>query len=354
MASHSAKRIKAYGINLLLVVFSVAFAVILAEMVVRMAGYKPQFAATQFFRYDPLLGWRLQPALEGPFERPQFHSYVKINSRGLRGTEHPYEKPPGKKRILVLGDSFVWGFGVNDDEIFTALMEKDLPEVEVINGGVTAYGTTQELLWLEREGIKYQPDLVVVVLYRNDLVDNITQLYNGYYRPLMIQDRDGALHLTGVPCPEGSLKDRFRKRLVRYSALAGLALRDDLRMLLALDPLLFGSGEQTVSAPAGKGEDRTDDYAERLTVALMRRIKEVSAKHQARLLVVTLCHGNESCEEVATELRKEGFPVLSMDRSTGYSLEQMVIPGEEHWNASGHRFTAETIEKYVADNGLLP
>lgn len=353
MAFSVATKIKAYGTNLLLVALSLTVGLLMAEMLVRLAGYRSQFAATQFFRYDPLLGWHLQPALKGPFERPQFKSYVKINSHGLRGIDHPYEKPRGKKRILVLGDSFVWGFGVNDSEIFTALMEQDLQDVEVINGGVTAYGTTQELLWLEREGIKYHPDLVVVVFYWNDLLDNVTQHYNGYYRPLMVQGNDGSLRLTGVPCPEGSLKDRFRKWLVRHSALAGITLRADLRPLLALEPLIFGSRHERVTRPALEEDVQHDSYAERLTIALMEQIRRLVENHQSRLLVVPLCHGNVPCENVAARLRKEDFPLLHMDRSEGYSASEFVIPGDEHWNPMGHRFAAKAIEKFITQHGLL-
>jgi len=340
-------KIKECAIDLLLVALSVALAVMLAEGLARLVGFKSNFASTQFFRYDSLLGWHLQPDFKGPFQRPQFSTFVTINSHGLRGAEHSYEKPSGKKRILVLGDSFVWGFGVNDDEIFTALMEKDISDVDVVNGGVTAYGTTQELLWLEREGFSYHPDLVVVVMYLNDLSDNVTQIYNGYYRPLMVRNLDGTLRLTGVPCPKGSLKDRFRKWLVRNSALAGITLSGEFRRVLALDDLLFGRG---ITSAVGQQVDHRNNYASQLTVALMKKIREVTAKHHVRLLVVSVCHGNEPCQDVVGELRREAFQVVSVDEYPGYSREKMVISGDEHWNAAGHRFVAEAIKEYIVSH----
>ena len=64
------------------------------------------------YLYDPLLGWRNIPNWKATTQRHK----LTINSRGLRGPEHPYEKPRGTFRIMVLGDSFTWGYGVADDE----------------------------------------------------------------------------------------------------------------------------------------------------------------------------------------------------------------------------------------------
>jgi len=322
--------------------------------VVRVAGFKSMYAGTQFFQYDSVLGWRLLPNLEGPFERPQFQTYVKINQHGLRDRDHPYANKSGKKRILVLGDSFVWGYGVNADDMFTRRMEANLPGAEVINAGVTAYGTTQEFLWLEREGLKYHPDLVIVVLYKNDLLDNVTPVYNGYHRPLMILNDDGSLELTGVPCSQGSLRDRLRKWLVRYSALTGIALRSNFRFLLRFDYKLFGT-----EAREWRGENKgsgaaSDNYPIRLTVALVEQARKVAQAQGARLLVVAVCHQDAPCNEVVKRLTEKKIPILALDALKGYSPVNMVISGDEHWNAAGHAFVSQAVTEFIKKHNLLP
>jgi len=311
------------------------------------------YAGTQFFQYDPILGWRLLPNLEGPFERPQFKTYVKINQHGLRDRDHSYEKEPGTKRILVLGDSFVWGYGVNGDEVLTRRMEADLQGVEVINAGVTAYGTIQELLWLEREGLKYHPDLVILVLYKNDLTDNVTPVYNGYHRPLMVLTHDGSLQLTGVPCSRGSLRDVLRKWLVRYSALMGLALRSDFRFLLRLEGPIFGTEIRHLGAEKKDPGPSVNDYPIRLTVAIVEKTRQVAQEKSARLLVVVVCHHDEPCNQVVRALTEKDIPVLALDDLKGYAPADMVIFGDEHWNAAGHAFVAGAISEFIQQHDFL-
>src|SRR5262249_30227954 len=100
-----------------------------------------------------------------------FDSTFRTNSRGLRDREHAFQKPPSVTRIVVLGDSFTWGWGVNDDEVYPAVIESLLKGVEVINLGVTAFGTRQEINYLKLEGLRYQPDTVIVGLCLNDIYD---------------------------------------------------------------------------------------------------------------------------------------------------------------------------------------
>ena len=66
------------------------------------------------YLFDRRLGWRNIPNWEATTENRK----LKINSRGLRDREYSLQKPPGTKRILVLGDSYVWGYGVSNEERF--------------------------------------------------------------------------------------------------------------------------------------------------------------------------------------------------------------------------------------------
>ncbi len=100
------------------------------------------------------------------------------NGKGFRSTnENFYEKKPGTIRILALGDSHTQGFEVRQEFTFSSILEGALRnrnyDVEVINSGVSGFSTAEELVFLENEGVKYDPDYVVVGFYANDYNDNI-------------------------------------------------------------------------------------------------------------------------------------------------------------------------------------
>ncbi len=100
------------------------------------------------------------------------------NGRGFRDTrEFSYEKRPGAVRVLALGDSHTQGYEARQDHVYSAVLERWLRhrgvDAEVLNTGVSGFGTAEELLFLENEGYRYHPDYVVLALYANDYMDNV-------------------------------------------------------------------------------------------------------------------------------------------------------------------------------------
>lgn len=95
---------------------------------------------------------------------------VRINSRGLRGPEMDLEKPPGTYRILNLGDSVVFGWGVAYEDTYGCRLQELLNQrygsepvtYEIINAGVPGWNMANILAYLEAEGLDYQPDLVLL------------------------------------------------------------------------------------------------------------------------------------------------------------------------------------------------
>jgi lysophospholipase L1-like esterase len=99
------------------------------------------------------------------------------NSRGLRGPERPLAKPPGTKRVVVVGDSFVAAYEVPDDAPFTvkleaALNDKSQLPIEVINVGRSGTSTVRECDLYRMIGRRFAPDVVVLAYYvGNDLLE---------------------------------------------------------------------------------------------------------------------------------------------------------------------------------------
>jgi lysophospholipase L1-like esterase len=145
-----------------------AFAV--GEVLVRIAYGAPlrERLPVLTVRANPVRGWEMVPGLHYTYEHP-----VRVNSLGLRGPELE-PKAEDELRVLALGDSLTYGQGVADDETLPAWLEHDLRErepgraVRVVNAGLRAYDTRQELALLEELGPTIAPDVVVLCWYWND------------------------------------------------------------------------------------------------------------------------------------------------------------------------------------------
>jgi lysophospholipase L1-like esterase len=117
----------------------------------------------------------LRPNTDVMHQTSEFDVRVRINSHGLRDDEIPYAKPAGTKRILFLGDSMTFGYGVEAEQAFPDLVRAALGSlgVQTINAGCPSFGTCDELDFFREEGVKYHPDIVAVVFFRNDVEDNV-------------------------------------------------------------------------------------------------------------------------------------------------------------------------------------
>lgn len=98
---------------------------------------------------------------------------VQLNTLGFRGPEVPLVKAAGEYRLLVLGDSHVYGQGVADGQLMTSVLETTLQRsgwgrVRVVNLGVRAYGLSQEVALLGRLGGRLRGDGVLLFVYLND------------------------------------------------------------------------------------------------------------------------------------------------------------------------------------------
>ena len=119
---------------------------------------------------DPELGYKHPDSVTYMLGNNQ----VTINAQGLRDDDIPYIKPDNEKRILVLGDSVAFGWGLSQGEAFSDQMEPLLREQtgdqwQVINAGVNGYNTEQEAAWLRRDGMRYSPDYVLLIYVSNDV-----------------------------------------------------------------------------------------------------------------------------------------------------------------------------------------
>jgi len=218
------------------------------------------------------------------YRRSEFDNVIQIKSLGLRDREIETATTTGVFRILVLGDSYAEGKQVSLEEIFPKQLESVLRgrfparRWEVVNGGVSGYGTEDEIKFFEVYGRSFDPDLVLLAFcVGNDLDDNRrarffrwdgSKLEERPLEPLSTLDLADA-RAREFAASHSHLYQFLRDRYTRYAA---------------------SPAPEPVEEPAGVTPSPTDSGSDdwRRTEALLDRLRELVTRSGARLLLVAV------------------------------------------------------------------
>lgn len=200
-----------------------------AEILVRLVRPQPRLviAPGGFYIPDPPGRYRLSPGYRGSiYNRAEYSNEIRINQAGLRGPEVGSSSDE-ILRVLVVGDSFVFGVGVEDTDTFTALLPArlgahDKPAAEGLNAGIPAFGVPDAESWFRRHGVKLEPDVVALVIFLgNDLVD-------------ASPEREEILLVDGLLVPsqsDGGIKAWLHRHSHLFVAVKSLLDQPDLQPL---------------------------------------------------------------------------------------------------------------------------
>jgi hypothetical protein len=295
-------------------------------------------------RFDAWLGWALEPGARGVSRRTGRPVEYRINSRGLRDDETSDDKPAGVVRIVALGASRTFGYGLPIEEHFTRLLERDCPGVEVVNMGVDGFGVDQALLQLEHEGWRYQPDLVLA--YVDTLDDRHLHVVRwGRPKPRFVLEGD-ALVLTGSPVTapflEGALHRWLAARSAAYELIAvrGRAVVAGRRA----GPPPGGAGG--IERAGARGRPARAD-ADELGARIVAEMARASARHGARFALIT--------EVGALHERMVREGIASLDVSARLADPSLALPGGlGHLSAARNRVLARAIARFLDARDMLP
>lgn len=153
------------------------------------------------FELDDVRCYKLQSNLEYRHWTNEFRYTVFTNDQGFRtGPKRPhysYEKDPDTYRVILIGPSFAYGWGSTLEESYGTLIAEQLrvpgKRVELINIGTPAQGTVFQFCWLEKEGYKYAPDLILSTLYGISVPPAVDSCPEELLCPVI---RDGAIYST--------------------------------------------------------------------------------------------------------------------------------------------------------------
>jgi hypothetical protein len=322
-----------------LVAASLLLCLALLEIGVRWLDPQPanryQFSPDTF--YAPIPGARFV------YRRVEFAVPVAYNSFGMRDRERSLAPPPGGLRIALLGDSQVEAKEVPLDSTFGQRLERRLQTlhptcpVEVLNFGVSGYGTVATLARYHALGSRFSPDLVVYAFMDNDLADNV-----GKDRQLFTV-REGSLVLQRLPTGA-------RDRLVRgtmdfvkqhFQSYAFLKFR-----IGELRGRIHRRGVPAAAAPAGGSTNDAEWEVMRLALAALdARVRE----SRARLLVVQAgTPAPETVERLGEECRRLGIELFDLAPALAAGGVVRYIH-DGHWRSEGHRRAALALEPLLDD-----
>jgi len=323
--------------NLALSFVSIAVSLVLAEMGLRLFRpvqyLKPPDPARRLHPEESLyrpssvpgLTYEMAPGRNGLFEG----MHVRTNAYGLRGPEiAPESSHP--IRLAALGDSFTFGFGVEEKDTYPSLVQEFLNQrsselqgrCEVLNFGVVGYSSRDEAVVLERKALAFHPRGIIIGYVLNDPEIDPRPSLHKYFDPpvwwrhshllrlshlawnsLQVWVEGGGDYQRYLHAPGGvkwqSVRDAFRR-------IGDLARQDNAWVLVAIFPLASGHSWA--------------DYAYRDLHA-----------------------------QVAAEARSDGFQVVDLlDAFRAYPPDQLVLSSsDDHPNRLGHRLAAEAITRAI-------
>jgi hypothetical protein len=273
---------------------------------------------------------------------------VTLNEEGYRG--RVLELPrTSRLRVVVLGDSIAFGLGVSDDDTFSSRLDAREDGIEVGNFAVQGYGPDQELLVLEREALRLQPDVVVLAFcMANDLAESLmpVSLYDGTTPKPRFRLVSGDLVLDASSLSHGLAWHAQR------------ALADHSHLFNRL------TGVVPKPRPPG-GLHWRERFAEALEQeeqviavnrALVRRMSAMCLERGIAFLVVafpdrfTFRRKTPLLQRFFDELEEDGIRVLDMAerfRGLGLRLTDVAIDGAGHLSPRGHSIVSEELASEV-------
>jgi hypothetical protein len=402
--------------KILLIILGLLFGAGIAEIALRVTGY----TYPEFYELDQTLGYSLRPGAEGLY-RKEGRSYARINSDGLRDQEHSLTKPANTLRIALIGDSYAEALAVPLEESFWAVMKDKLLEcdaasgkaIEVINFGVSGYGTAQELLTLREKVWKYAPDVVMLaVTTNNDVTDNSRALKKVDEIPYFV-NRDNQLALDNsfqssrTFLWRQSRLNRFGRWLRDHSRVVQVVIEGHhaLKIMTASWRSRWAKPQQAAAPATSPGQQSNDSLPEaelgtdnliyrepqtavwkdawQVTESLIREMRDEVQARNARFLLITLSNGPQVLPDpnLREQLQKrwgvsdmfypdnrirafserENISLITLAPELQQFAERNRVflhgfdknIGNGHWNVVGNRVAGELIAKKICEGALL-
>lgn len=350
-------RLKGVLLRVGAVALGVLAAALVAEIGLRLGGYSRSYLNPlgSFHRPHPLVGYLGKPNFAGQFRTSEFNALIAHDANGFRRQEYQNPRAESQHQVLVFGDSFVWGWGVGQGEVFTDQMSRRMPGYYVMNFGLNGSGTVQQYALFEAFGVSHvEPgDTVLLTFFGNDFNDNLEGM-------LRAKVKDGKVTQVGPirqMRPRPAVKDwSYAANLVIYAAdRLTRALRQRRSALWAREWVKEGA--------------RSDQMI--VATYYLRAFQRACADHRARFVVAYIPGQAELGETYRPQperleieqayrhaffaaARSLGIPTIDLlpafnAAHAAAPHDRLTFPHDEHWTAHGHAVAAEAIAHWILD-----
>jgi hypothetical protein len=345
----------------------------IAEIGLRLCGYGRNYTNPMgsFFEPDREIGCHGKADFVGRFRRADFDVVVEQDADGFRRNEVP-PNPTARHDLYVLGDSFVWGYGIGQHDLLTNQMQRQLGNHRVHNLGLIGAGTVQEYLLFQKHVVeRLQPgDTVVLLFFGNDFGDNVGLNLSGRVYATI---ENGEARLV-PPAPVSSLR-QWKNWMKDASCLFNLLSYCVDRFQDRRSQKNLGDRVTRLLPPPEKIQADTcdDSPTVRITRHYMSSLRDTCRARQARLLVahapgqaelgeddVTSTSDLSLPEEVACRQAFERMvhdlgietvdlmtPMMAAKQTGRFS--RLTFAHDFHWNPAGNTVAAEIISAAVHD-----
>ena len=311
-----------------------------------------------WIEYHPSLGWFHQKNKTSNLEAKNYSVQVHTNSQGFRGQkEYSLQKDPLIPRILILGDSFFFGWGVNDEETVAAKLE--LNNMEAINLAVPGYGINQILMSYREIGRKFNPDLVLISVFPDDF-HRATESFSdsGYAKPYFSLEPGGILKLHNIPTPKPfEMTTGQYPEVIQHKPIEKILLHSSVYKTLR-------RGFQKIGKQMGWIDSNSTDEWILGKAILTQLIMEIRKDGAIPILIFvparwTIGNEQESFRKSFARLSKS-LQVDLIDPTEEFTqaiktskLEDYYIQDDWHWTAQGHQLLADLLSDYLKEHKFL-
>lgn len=392
----SKSALKKWLFRLLLFLFVIFLCLVVIEIFIRFLQYQ-RYPPSAVRQSDTQVHHSFRPNTEASASDFDWKTTYKINSLGMRDYPYSIDKPENTFRILMMGDSFTEGQGVQMEQTFVKLLETKLREkikdknIEVLNTGTLSYSPLLEYLYLKDRGLKLKPDLVVVNFDESDISDDLN------YDAQAIKG-EGAIPI-GFPKiefkDEGEPKDKLLpflpkefKKFMRVNVRLYQVVGDSIRSKeLRIYPEI-GNTHVTVGDPISDRllltRDDVKDFNNlwTLTERNLDLIKKLLDENKIALVVATYPYGHQvstkewavgrkmwsldndkvygdrAMQKVEELGKKYNFQVVNVLEDFQKSSQEGKFPlffkSDGHFTPLGHEVMAQALEEKLLNLNLLP
>ena len=368
--------------NILLLLLSVLISLLFAEAVLRLTeenlGYSWMYRVP-----DAVFGWKLKPDTSYLYRVKEGTFKVSHNSDGWRDVEHALEPDsPEILRIAVLGDSFMEGYSVGDDDYFArrleGLLNTERTNAEVFNFGVGGYGPLQYYLSFMHAAKPYKPKLVLAGIYLGNDISNVSfEIENRRIDGLKVDSRPylDPRYPDQIKIFTSDYDRAVRNYKFRSAFLSSALNRAAFRVYKEwIDPISANPGKGPEKAGAGLNFDACKAYEEAWVTfeRILRELKVETEKTDATFVLFsvptanlltprheTSCTTDQPEEKLARLTNELGIPYINLfpvfeNESRKNGVSSVFHLSDRHWNVKGHALATGVILQELRDRDLVP